>query len=82
VAVSADARYLIDNKPLPSAAPQAFAALQQPRQSPRRHSGHNADAGASHQFVVNVLEAARPAGQSHLRGAIAGFGRTLIARQT
>ena len=64
VAVSADGRYLVGNLPTPYASPAAFAAEL------RRAAGSgsettlvvHADAGASHQSVVNVLEAARLAG--------------------
>ena len=64
VAVSADARYLIDNKPLAfgSAASFGQALLQAAAGRPDPTLVINADAGASHQSVVNVLEAARLAG--------------------
>ncbi|MBK8763496.1 MAG: biopolymer transporter ExbD [Pseudomonadales bacterium] len=64
VAVSADARYLIDNKPLSFGSAASFGqALQQAAAGrPDVTLVINADAGASHQSVVNVLEAARLAG--------------------
>ena len=64
VAVSADARYLIDNKPLAFGSASSFGqALQQVAAGrPDITLVINADAGASHQSVVNVLEAARLAG--------------------
>ena len=64
VAVSADARYLIDNTPLSFGSATSFGqALQQAAAGrPDVTLVINADAGASHQSVVNVLEAARLAG--------------------
>lgn len=64
VAVSSDGRYLIDNASVGFPSAQGFAA------DLRRAAGADpeptlviyADAGASHQSVVNVLEAARLAG--------------------
>ena len=64
VAISADGRYLVDNRAVAFVAPGGFAADLR-----RAAAGQgettlviHADAGASHQSVVNVLEAARLAG--------------------
>lgn len=64
VAVSGDGRYQIDDRGVAFASPDGFAAELQ-----RAASGSedatlviHADAGATHQSVVNVLEAARLAG--------------------
>jgi len=64
VAVSADGRYLVDNQVVAFGGPSGFAADLR-----RAAAGQSeptlvihADAGASHQSVVNVLEAARLAG--------------------
>ena len=74
VAVSADARYLIDNKPLAFGSAASFGqALQQAAAGrPDTTLVINADAGASHQSVVNVLEAAR----------LAGLAKVTFAAQT
>ncbi|MCL4747507.1 MAG: biopolymer transporter ExbD [Burkholderiaceae bacterium] len=64
VAVATDGRTLIDNRPVAFASPGAFAAELR-----RAASGQTeptlviyADAGATHQSVIDVLEAARLAG--------------------
>lgn len=74
VSVAADGRYLIDGAPATFRDPAGFAA-----QLSRAAAGRKeptvvvyADAGASHQAVVNVLEAAR----------LAGLGKVSFATQT
>jgi biopolymer transport protein ExbD len=74
VAVSADARYTIDGSPATFRDPGAFG-----QELTRAAAGRKeptiviyADAGASHQAVVNVLEAAR----------LAGLGKVSFATQT
>jgi biopolymer transport protein ExbD len=64
VGVGADGRYTVDKRPVAFRDPSGFA-----RELQRIASGRNdpivviyADAGASHQAVVNVLESARLAG--------------------
>jgi biopolymer transport protein ExbD len=71
VAISNDGRYLIDN------APVAFASANGLAADLRRAAGSDreptvviyADAGATHQSVVNVLEAARLAGLARVNFA-------------
>ncbi|HEU4621767.1 MAG TPA: biopolymer transporter ExbD [Burkholderiaceae bacterium] len=72
VAVTADGRYAVNNRLLPSREVTALAAEMQ------RAGGTtdpviiiNADASASHQSVISVLEAAR----------VAGYGRITFATQ-
>ena len=74
VAVSADGRYLVDNRATPFAAASAFAADLRRAAAGERDVTLviHADAGASHQSVVNVLEAAR----------LAGLARVTFAAQT
>jgi biopolymer transport protein ExbD len=74
VAVSAESRYTIDGAPAAFRDPAGFA-----QQLARAAAGRKeptvvvyADAGASHQAVVNVLEAAR----------LAGLGKVSFATQT
>jgi biopolymer transport protein ExbD len=64
VAVSTDGRYLIDGIPSPFPSPAAFAQelRRQAKERPDPMLVIYADAGATHQAVVNVLEAARIAG--------------------
>ena len=64
VGVAADGRYTVDKKPVPFRDPSAFALELQRIASGRRDPivVIYADAGASHQAVVNVLESARLAG--------------------
>jgi biopolymer transport protein ExbD len=74
VGVAADGRYTIDKQPVPFRDPSAFAEELQ-----RVAAGRNdaivviyADAGATHQAVINVLESAR----------LAGLGRVTFAAQS
>jgi biopolymer transport protein ExbD len=64
VAVSADGRYLLDNRGTAFTGANAFAAELRRAAAGERDVTLviHADAGASHQSVVNVLEAARLAG--------------------
>ncbi len=64
VAVSADTRYLVDNKPTVFTGTNSFAQALRAAADGRNDTTLviHADAGASHQSVVNVLEAARLAG--------------------
>ncbi|MFT3804835.1 MAG: biopolymer transporter ExbD [Burkholderiaceae bacterium] len=64
VAIGTDGRYLIDGAPAPYGTPDAFAQRlsQQARTLQDPVLVIYADAGATHQAVVNVLEAARLAG--------------------
>ena len=64
VAVSADTRYLVDNKPTAFGGPNSFAQALRAAAGGRDDTTLviHADAGASHQSVVNVREAARLAG--------------------
>jgi biopolymer transport protein ExbD len=64
VAVSADGRYLVDNTVRPYDSPARFAQALTAAAGGRADTPLviHADAGASHQSVVNVLEAARLAG--------------------
>lgn len=64
VAVTADGNYVVDGSPAPYAAPEVFAQrlAQQARTLKDPVIIIYADAGATHQSVVNVLEAARLAG--------------------
>jgi biopolymer transport protein ExbD len=68
VAVSSDGRYAIDKVPVPfrdiNTLAQELAKAAKERQDPILII--NADAAASHQAVVNVMEAARVAGLSKL----------------
>lgn len=68
VAVTAQGKYVIQHTPAPSGDPAALAAALQ-----RAAGGKpdpmiviNADASATHQAVVNVMEAARMAGYSRI----------------
>ena len=64
VAISNDGRYLVDNKAVSFGSAQAFSAELQRAAGAARDTTVviHADAGATHQSVVNVLEAARLAG--------------------
>ncbi len=64
VAVAADGRYLVDNTLTAFVSPNVFAQALQRASGARPDTTLviHADAGASHQSVVNVLEAARLAG--------------------
>lgn len=68
VAVDAKGRYLINNSPVSFAAVASFSeALKQAAggaQDPVINI--SADAGATHQSVINIMEAARLAGFSHI----------------
>jgi biopolymer transport protein ExbD len=74
IGVGADGRYTIDGAPAPYASPSAFAQQLARVAANRREPTVvvYADAGASHQAVVNVLEAAR----------LAGLGKVSFATQT
>jgi biopolymer transport protein ExbD len=64
VGVAADGRYTVDKRPVPFRDPAAFAQELQQVAAGRKDVIViiYADAGASHQSVVNVLESARLAG--------------------
>jgi len=64
VAISNDGRYLVDNRVVAFGSAQAFASELQRAVGGARDITVviHADAGATHQSVVNVLEAARQAG--------------------
>ena len=68
VAVDSGGKYAINGVPVPYASPQAFAAaLQQAARGAREPVvAISADALATHQSVVNVMESARLAGYSHI----------------
>ncbi len=76
VAVSSDGRYLIDNVPQPQGTPAVFSqslrAAAKGRKDPTLII--YADGGASHQAVVNVLEAARLAGLAKVNFAAQSSG--------
>ena len=81
VAVSADGRYLIDDVARPFDSPNRFAQALLQSAAGRTDAVLviHADAGASHQAVVNVLEAARLAGLAKVtfaaKGPAGGAGR-------
>ena len=68
VAVDSQAKYVVNKTPVPFHSPEAFA------EELKRAGGGmadpvviiNADAGATHQSVVNIMEAARIAGLSRI----------------
>ncbi|MDE2286716.1 MAG: biopolymer transporter ExbD [Burkholderiales bacterium] len=74
VSVGADGTYAIDRRVLADSAPAALnAALKQAADAARSRANGgepvliiNADAQSTHQAVINVMEAARLAGLSHL----------------
>ncbi|HET7773551.1 MAG TPA: biopolymer transporter ExbD [Burkholderiaceae bacterium] len=68
VAVSADGRYAIDRVPVPFRDVSVLAQALQQAAADRKDPVLiiNADAAASHQSVVNVMEAARMAGIARL----------------
>ena len=68
VAVDSQGRYAINGKPAAFGSPQAFAAaLQQAAQGAKEPViAISADAQATHQSVVNVMESARLAGYNHI----------------
>jgi biopolymer transport protein ExbD len=68
VAVSSDGRYAIDKVPVPYRDLAAFAQALRTAAAERKDPVLviNADAAASHQAVINVMEAARVAGLSKL----------------
>jgi biopolymer transport protein ExbD len=74
VAISSDSRYLIDGAAAAYRDPSGFAQLLEQAGAGRKEPTVviYADAGASHQAVVNVLEAAR----------LAGLGKVSFATQT
>ena len=74
VAISREGRYLIGNAPVGFVTAERFAAELRRAAGPQREPTVviHADAGASHQSVVNVLEAAR----------LAGMGRIAFAAQS
>ncbi len=74
VAVDAQGKYVVNRAPIQFRSPQAFAEELQ-----RAASGVadpvvviNADASASHQAVINVMEAARLAGMTRITFATQG----------
>jgi biopolymer transport protein ExbD len=73
VAVSANGRYVVDRVPLAASDPPAISA--ELKRAARGNADPmiiiNADANATHQAVVNVMEAAR----------LAGFGRITFTTQ-
>jgi biopolymer transport protein ExbD len=68
IAVSSDGRYAIDKVPVPYRDLQAFAQALRTAAAERKDPVLiiNADAAASHQAVINVMEAARVAGIARL----------------
>lgn len=68
VAVTADGRYAINNRLLPYANPMGLAGdlIAAANNASDVTIVINADAGAAHQSVVNVLEAARIAGLARI----------------
>jgi len=79
VVVSADARYAIDGAPAAWSDPGSFSRLLARAAAGRKDPTVviYADAGSSHQSVVNVLEAARLAGVARVSfAAQAGSART------
>ena len=64
IAVSADSRYLVDDRAVAFDSPERFAAELRRASADQQDPTLviHADAGAPHQSVVNVLEAARLAG--------------------
>ncbi len=68
VAVDTNGRYLINNSPVPFGAVAAFSdALKQAAGGAEDPVVNiSADAGATHQSVINIMEAARLAGFSHI----------------
>ncbi|MBU6271238.1 MAG: biopolymer transporter ExbD [Betaproteobacteria bacterium] len=76
VTVSADGRYAIEDKVRPYDSPGGFAQALQRAAGGRADITLviNADAGASHQSVVNVLEAARLAGLNRVTFAAQASG--------
>lgn len=77
VAVSADGRYSLDGQLTSFVNPSSFAAELRRRAAGRKDAVIviSADAGASHQSVVNVLEAARQAGLPKVTFAAQSGGR-------
>ena len=77
VTVSADGRYTVDGQPAQYATARAFAGVLRQRATGRADALLliNADAGASHQSVINVLEAARQAGLAKVNFAAQSGGR-------
>jgi biopolymer transport protein ExbD len=76
VAVAADGRYTIDGAAAPWRDPAGFSQLLARAAAGRKEPTVvvYADAGASHQSVVNVLEAARLAGLAKVSFATQGGG--------
>jgi len=68
VAVSADGRYAIDQVAVPFKDVEAFSSALRMAAAERKDPVLiiNADAAASHQMVINVMEAARKAGLARL----------------
>ena len=77
ISVSADGRYAVDGMLLPFGTPASFANELRKRSAGRKETVIviSADAGASHQSVVNVLEAARQAGLPKVTFAAQSGGR-------
>jgi biopolymer transport protein ExbD len=77
VAVSADGRYLIDGVPTQFGSPASFAQELRRQAQSRKEPMLviYADAGATHQAVVNVLEAARLAGLQKVSFAAQSGGK-------
>lgn len=71
VGISADGRYLVDRKPMPFSSPAAMAERLRAAAAGNEQASIviHADAGTTHQSVVNVLEAARLAGLARVNFA-------------
>jgi biopolymer transport protein ExbD len=68
VAVDSSGRYALNGNAVPFASPQAFAQLLRDAAKGNKEPivAISADASATHQSVVNVMEAARAAGFNHI----------------
>jgi len=68
VSVDSSGRYAINGACAPFASPQAFAQLLRDAAKGNKEPvvAISADASATHQSVVNVMEAARAAGFNHI----------------
>ncbi|MES2088766.1 MAG: biopolymer transporter ExbD [Pseudomonadota bacterium] len=74
VVVSADGRYVVDNQPVESRSVEGLAAALNAGAGKSRDTVIviTADASATHQSVINVMDAARRAGLSQLTFATQG----------
>ncbi|MES2352939.1 MAG: biopolymer transporter ExbD [Pseudomonadota bacterium] len=68
VAVDSAGRYVVNNKPSPFTSVSAFSETLKQTAGGAQEPVINisADAGATHQSVINIMEAARLAGYSHI----------------